>query len=158
MSQVFLRKINKTDVEYFARWWRDIELLKLTSGILDNISDTDVNNYFELIIKSKTDYHYMIVVNNKTIGHISLSKRTGDWFELQIVIGEKEYWNMGHGTIAINKMIVLARELNISKIFLEVRPTNLAAIKSYEKCGFKEIKIIKYPDNQYLSTTIRMEL
>lgn len=158
MTNNILRKVAKTDVEYFARWWRDEELIKLTSGVLEPISDKDVDKFFQSILDSEVDYHFMIVIDNKTIGHISLSKRKCSWFEIQIVIGEKDYWGRGYGANAINAAINVAREQNISKIFLEVRPTNLRAIKSYEKCGFKSVGITTHRNNKYLPETVRMEL
>ncbi|MDP3052610.1 MAG: GNAT family N-acetyltransferase [bacterium] len=158
MPKFFLRKIKKTDKKYFAKWWRNKELLKLTSGILDSISDKKVEKYFLNILNSKTDYNFILTLNKKAIGHISLVKRNNKWHETQIVIGEKKYWNKGYGTKTIQILIKKAEQLGISKIFLEVRPTNLRAIKAYEKCGFVKAGIKKYPKNKYLPETLRMEL
>ena len=132
-------------------------LLKLTSGVLKRISDKQVDKYFLKMIKSVNDFNFVVIVNKKAIGHISLNKRKNGWYETQIVIGEKEYWGKGYGTKAIKQLIKKFKP-NKSKICLEVRPDNLRAIKSYKKCGFKEIKIISYPKNKYLPKTLRMEL
>lgn len=157
MLKLFLRKIKKTDKKYFAKWWRDKGLLKLTSGVLDLISDKEVEKYFLNILNNKTNYDFIITLNKKAIGHISLVKRSNKWHETQIVIGEKKYWNKGCGTKAIQILIKKVGRLGISKIFLEVRPTNLRAIKAYEKCGFVKAGIKKYPKNKYLPETLRME-
>lgn len=158
MPKIFLRKIIKTDVEYFARWWRDKELIKLTSGNLDPITDQEVNSYFQGIINDKINHHFIIIVDDKVIGHISLSKRTNDWYEIQIIIGEKEYWGKSYGPNAIQAVIDEAKNLRITKIYLEVRPTNLRAINAYKKCGFESKAIVPYPNNKNLDETIRMEL
>lgn len=158
MSKITLRKIKTTDKKYFARWWRDKELLKLTSGILQRISDKEVDKYFQNMLKSKSDWHFMIIVGKKIIGHISLAKRRNSWYETQIVIGEKQYWGKGFGSQAINLITKKARHFGISKIYLEVRPINVRAIRAYERCGFQEIKTILYPKNKYLPKTLRMEL
>lgn len=100
----------------------------------------------------------MIIANKKTIGHISLVKRRNNWYETQIVIGEKQYWNKRYGSGVIKQLLKKAVSKNISKIYLEVRPNNLRAICAYQKCGFKEIRLIKYPKNKYLPETLRMEL
>jgi RimJ/RimL family protein N-acetyltransferase len=157
MNKISLRKIELSDKKYFANWWRDKELLELTSGHIGNISDTEVDEYFNGMINN-TDYHYMVSVEDKTIGHISLIKHDNIWHEIQIVIGEKEYWGKGYGTEAIKLMINKAKILNITKIFLEVRPTNTRAIKAYEKCGYRIIRTVYYPDNVQLPQTLRMEL
>jgi len=155
---VSLRKIKLSDKKYFARWWRNKELLKLTSGILKLISDKEVEKYFSAMIGSTTDYHFMILVDKKVIGHIVLAKRKNNWYETQIVIGEKQYWGRGYGTKAIKLLLKKAKKLGISKIYLEVRPANTRAIAAYESAGFVKMGIKKYPKNKYLSKTLRMEL
>jgi len=48
-EQNFLRKIKLSDKKYLAYWWRDKELLKLTSDLLRPIPDKEVNLYFQEI-------------------------------------------------------------------------------------------------------------
>ena len=158
MKKLTLRKIRLTDKTYFSKWWRDKILLKLTSGVLKRTSDQEVNKYFDKILHSKKDCHFMIIVNGETIGHISLIKRRNDWYETQIVIGEKKHWGKGYGQKAIKSLVKKAKSLEIFKIYLEVRSTNLRAIRTYEKCGFRKVKIVKYHKNKYLPETLRMEL
>jgi len=158
MNKILLRKIKLSDKSYFAKWWRDKELLKLTSGILKLISDKEIEKYFSIMLKSKNDYHFMILLDKKVIGHIVLAKRKNNWYETQIVIGEKQYWGRGYGIKAIKLLLKKAKKLNISKIYLEVRPTNTRAIAAYEKCGFKKAGIKEYPKNKYLPETVIMKL
>jgi len=99
-----------------------------------------------------------VIADREIIGHISLVKRRNDWHETQIVIGEKKYWSKGLGSSAIKTLIRKAKKNGISNIYLEVRPTNLRAIRAYEQCGFQKVKIVKYPKNKYLPETLRMEL
>jgi RimJ/RimL family protein N-acetyltransferase len=157
MSKITLRKIKSTDKKYFARWWRDKELLKLTSGILKLISDKEVEKYFLAMMKNRVDLHFMIVLNKKNIGHIALAKRKSGWYETQIVIGEKQYQGKGYGTKAIQLLLKKTKKLGILKIYLEVRPDNTRAITAYENSGFVKTKIKKYPKNKYLLQTLRME-
>ena len=155
---ILLRKLKPSDKKYFTKWWNDNDLRKLTSGRPGPISDKKVGKYFSAMLKNKKDYHFMIVSGQKAIGHINLSKRKNNWYETQIVIGEKKYWGRGYGAEAIRQLIKKAKQFGISKIYLEVRPNNIMAIRAYEKCGFKEIRLIKYPKNKYLPKTLRMEL
>lgn len=153
-----LRKVKISDKKYFAKWWRDEDLLKLTSGIIKRITDEQVNEYFMKILASSSDFNYIIMVNQKVIGHIALQKRKNGWYETQIIIGKKEYQNKGYGAKAIKLLINKAKLMGIKKIYLEVRPDNVRAIKAYEKSGFKKIGIKKYPKNKYLPQTLKMEL
>lgn len=156
MLRLSLRRLKFFDIRYFLKWWRYKNLLRLTSGRLNRISNEKVKEYFGKMISSKNDYHYLILLGKKAIGHVSLMKRKNNWYETQIVIGEKNYWNKGYGTKAIRLLIKKAKRLEIAKIYLEVRPNNVRAIKVYKKCGFQKIGIKNYPDNKYLPKTLKM--
>ena len=158
MIKVYLKKVKLNDRKYFAKWWRDKDLRRLTSGRLGKISDRKVDKYFQAILNNKKDFQFMITVDGKTVGHITLAKRRNDWYETQIVIGEKNYQNRGYGSQAISLLLRRAKRFDIQKIYLEVRPTNIRAICAYKKCGFREVRIIKYPQNKYLPEVLRMEL
>ena len=158
MPKVLLRKIRIGDRKYFARWWRDKELLRVTSGMLRRITDYEIDKYFSKILNDKKSLQYMIAVNRKTVGHISLDKRNGGWYETQIVIGEKSQQGKGYGTKAIKQLLEKAQKFGIKKIYLEVRQNNLGAIRAYEKCGFRKVGIKKYPKNKYLPQTVKMIL
>jgi RimJ/RimL family protein N-acetyltransferase len=157
MKKLSLRKLKITDQRYFKKWWNDMDLRKFTSGRPGLISDKKIDKYFSMM-KDKNDYHFMILLNQKVIGHVALMKKKNKWYETIIIIGEKECWNKGYGTEAIKQLIKKAKSKNISKIYLEVRPNNLRAIRAYEKCGFERKGLKKYPKNKYLPLTLRMEL
>jgi len=158
MNKISLRKIKLSDIEYFARWWRDKTLLKLTSGMLRRISDKEVDKFFHKIITGKTDLHFIITLDKIVVGHISLNKRKNGWYETQIVIGDKKYRGKGYGARAIKLLLKKAKDTGINKVYLEVRPNNTRAIKAYEKCGFQIVDLIKHHRNKQLPETLRMEL
>lgn len=158
MTKVYLKKVRARDKKYFKKWWRDLELIKLTSGVLEPISDQEFDESFLALLDAKNELNFLITADGEVIGHISLSKGADGWHETQIVIGEKNYWGQGYGTKAIKNIIRRAKKMRISNIYLEVRPDNLRAIRAYEKAGFEKIKIKKYPNNKYLPETLRMEL
>jgi len=157
MPLISLRKIEKSDRGYFKKWWNDGDLRKLTSGRPGLISDKKVDKYFSMLW-DKNDYHFMITLNKKALGHIGLIKKKNNWYETIIIIGEKEYWNKGYGTEAIEQLVKKAKSKGIIKIYLEVRPSNLRAIRAYGKCGFRRVRLIKHPKNKYLPLTLKMVL
>lgn len=97
----------------------------------------------------------MIVADGETVGHISLARRPRGWYETQIVIGERNYRDKGIGTRAIKLLLRRARRAGISRIYLEVRPDNLRAIRAYEKSGFVRDRYKQYR-NKNLPETLRM--
>lgn len=81
--------------------------------------------------------HLLVEVNGRVLGHLMLipieNTRT---IELAIYL-HQSIRRRGIGT-AMNKLAVeLARSLGYEKIWLTVEVTNVAAIRSYQKAGFK---------------------
>ena len=153
-----LRKIKKSDFTIFLKWWKDKDLIALTSG---NFAEPDENlsKYFLTMVESKKDCHYIIELEGKSLGHIALMHKDLDTFEITIVIGEKEYWNQGIGTKAIKTALRLGfGKLGYIKAYLEVRPENTRAIKVYEACGFIKKGFKKYPKNKNQPTALKMIL
>lgn len=57
--------------------------------------------------------------------------------EIGIVIGEKEYWNKGYGTKALNLVLKHGYEsLNLNRISLQVYSLNERVMRAYNKVGF----------------------
>lgn len=158
MPKLFLRKINLNDTPYFARWWRDKELIALTSGDFSPLTDEKIAQYVGEMAKSKKDYHFMIEVGGKIIGHIALNKGRNNAHETQIIIGEKEYLGRGYGTEAIKLLLKKAEQIGIKDIYLEVRPENNRAIAAYKKSGFIEYQFKTYPKNKNLPKVLIMKL
>jgi len=52
IKNIKLRKINKPDMLYFLRWWKDKKLVKLTSGVYEK-SDVVLKRYFLSNSKNK---------------------------------------------------------------------------------------------------------
>lgn len=153
-----LRKINRKDLRLFLKWWKNEDLIKLTSGIKEK-SNEILKKYFNTLLMSKKDKHFLILLDNKAIGHVSLSHRKEGVFEIHIIIGEKKHWGKGYGTIAIMKAVDYAfNKLNYKSIYLEVRPDNKRAIAAYKKCGFIEAGYKKYLNNKRQPPVIKMTL
>jgi RimJ/RimL family protein N-acetyltransferase len=157
--KILLRKLKLSDIKYFSKWWRDKDLLKLTSGILKLISDKEIEKYFNKMLNDKKSQHYLIILGDKkAIGHIVFHKSKNKSAETQIIIGEKEYWGKGYGTVAINLALKKIQKYKYKKIYLEVRPNNLRAIMAYKKCSFKSDGFKKYPKNKFLPVVLKMSL
>jgi RimJ/RimL family protein N-acetyltransferase len=153
-----LRKIKKSDLKYFLKWWKDKELIKLTSGFFEK-SDTVLSDYFLDMLKNIRDYHYIIQIGAKVIGHIAIIHKNVNVFETQIIIGEKTYWGKGFGSQAIKLAVITAfGKYGYKKAYLEVRPDNIRAIRAYESCGFVKKGLKKYLNNKHQPVTLKMIL
>lgn len=158
-QSISLRKIKKVDLPFFLKWWKDKELISLTSGIYEK-SDAVLAGYFFNMINTGPDKHYLIILNNKKpIGSVSLSRKNKKTFEGHIVIGEKKYWGKGFGRQAIRLSLRIAfNKLGYQQAYLEVRPDNKRAIKTYKSLGFEEQGLKKYPKNKFQPVVLKMIL
>jgi len=152
-----LRKLEWDDWPYFTKWWRDKELISLTSGNFEPLSDENIKNQVKEMAEDSNSWHWMIQADDRIVGHINLNKISEEKAELQIVIGEKEYWGKGIGQQASNQVFQETKDLGFKKIYIEVRPENFRAIDLYQKLGFQNLGLKKYPDNPNLSEVIMME-
>ena len=58
-------------------------------------------------------------------------------------IGEVEYWNKGIGTSLVRAMTkYLIEKENADRVVMDPQTRNTRAIKCYEKCGFRKVKIL----------------
>jgi aminoglycoside 6'-N-acetyltransferase len=84
-------------------------------------------------------------------------------YGLDIFIGETDYWSKGIGTVALKTVIqYLFTKRGVTDIYICPQTWNVRAIKSYEKCGFKKVKVLHehelfdgvYKDNQLMRITL----
>lgn len=81
-------------------------------------------------------------INNEIIGFAGL-KKIFDQADIMNIVIKKTYRNQGIGTLLLENLILLAKDLNISTLFLEVNEQNKPAIHLYEKLGFKKLGVRK---------------
>jgi len=153
--KIILRPLKFEDWHYFAKWWHDPELISMTSGNPEKFSDKAIQKQVQEMVNDSKAHHWLIEIADQVVGHINLCQMTKSKAELQIVIGEKEYWGQGIGKEAIELVLANAKKLNYKEIYIEVRPENLRARKLYKSAGFTEKGIKKYR-NKYLPEVVTM--
>lgn len=82
--------------------------------------------YLVAIVEEKIVGYCIGIIRNEDIGHI-----------ISIAV-DKNYRRRGIGTILLRNTINELMKLGARKIRIEVRESNIAAIKLYEKIGFRE--------------------
>ena len=81
-------------------------------------------------------------INNEIIGFAGL-KKIFDQADIMNIVIKKTYRNQGIGTLLLQNLILLANDLNISTLFLDVNDQNKPAIHLYEKLGFEKLGVRK---------------
>jgi len=137
--------MNAEDAVPYVRWLKDPEVA--TTVEVDRAPTIKERvKQLEILNQSPSDLVLGIETKetSKLIGTIAYrdinwNKRTA---EVAIFIGDKKEWNKGYGTEAMKIMLEIGfKELNLKKIQLFVRPSNLRARHVFQKLGFKEEQV-----------------
>lgn len=123
-------KLEKESNDYFREWI--IEEWKHHNTV-DEIYQLRIIKPEELTFEKSEEY-YKIMFNNEMVGFIGIKNHEKEIYLYGFFINEK-YRNKGIGTIALNKIIDLARKQN-KDMSLEVMGENIAR-DLYERLGFK---------------------
>ncbi|MBT8092149.1 MAG: ribosomal protein S18-alanine N-acetyltransferase [Gammaproteobacteria bacterium] len=84
-------------------------------------------------------YHCLVLVSDgRVIGYGILSISAGEAHILNLCV-EPESQSRGYGAQLLNEILFRARSALVRAIFLEVRPSNEAALALYRKRGFHQV-------------------
>jgi RimJ/RimL family protein N-acetyltransferase len=145
-ERIRFRAIEKADLPSFVRWLNDPEV-KDGLCLLYPLSLAEEEEWFTAMLKKPPRERPMAIelqpdekkdhwvfVGNCGFFDINLENRSA---EIGIHIGEKEYWDKGFGTKAIQLILEHGfSNINLHRIYLRVFESNQRAIRSYEKAGF----------------------
>lgn len=80
----------------------------------------------------------VVEVNSEIVGYCIMSIGASEAHVLNLCISENNR-RIGLGQKLLTHMLVMAKHRNVGTVFLEVRPSNKAALKLYDKLGFNQI-------------------
>ncbi|HIE88845.1 MAG: ribosomal protein S18-alanine N-acetyltransferase [bacterium] len=91
---------------------------------------------------------WLLMCSDQNVGHGILSVAAGESHLLNVCV-HPDFQGHGFGRILVEHLLERARTREASTIFLEVRPSNVAACELYDKLGFNEVGIREnyYPSN-----------
>lgn len=138
--------LEKENNDYFRKWI--IEEWKHHNTV-DPIYQLRIIEPEELTFKENEEY-YKIMFNNEMVGFIGIKNYPKELYLYRFYIDEK-YRNKGIGTIALNKIIDMAKKQD-KDMSLEVMGENIAR-DLYERLGFKthyRRMILKINDDIFL--------
>ena len=146
-----------------------IEINKMTLSDLDKIKDIlnsefdDFWNYnvFKSELENENSKYIVAIINNEIVGFAGIWIAI-DEAHITNIVTKKPYRNQGIGKILLDNLIILSESLNLNSITLEVRESNIPAIKLYEKFDFKNLGIRKNyyenSENAIIMTKILKEM
>jgi len=83
---------------------------------------------------------HVVERNAEIIAYAVMSVAAGESHILNVCVSP-DLRGEGYGYALIDKLFALARQLDADMMFLEVRPSNAAARRLYDKLGFNEIGV-----------------
>ena len=142
-SLVFLRPLERADLnESYLGWLNDPEVTRYTETGIFPSTAADLEKYYQDVSTSKSQVMLAIVdkksgqhIGNVKLGPIHWIHRNATF---GILIGEKKFWGKGVGLEATRLMVEYGfTRLNLHRIGLGVFADHEAAVRCYEKVGFK---------------------
>lgn len=147
-----VRKIVKEDSYQLAKWLSKPSVLEFYEG-RDNPFDLE---------KVKKDFYdpkdetvkCIVEYEDRDIGYIQfylLDDKTKEEYRyvdeniygMDQFIGEEKFWNKGIGTLLVSSMVeFLIKYKNADRIVMDPQTTNSRALRCYENCGFKKVRIL----------------
>lgn len=137
--QVQIRPLQEQDAYTSVQWRNDPEVFKYTGNTYDHEIKIDSElAWIHKVIANPNDYRCAILVDGVYVGNIYLTDIDGEAAEYHIFIGNKDYWGKGVAKQASFLILEYAfTVLKLKSVHLSVRKENKAAVKLYEKLGFR---------------------
>lgn len=163
-KRIRLTAPEREDLPLFVEWLNDPEVRRGLAAYLP-MSNALENQWYENLLKRPRETHPMTIevkdgdswvkIGNMGLFDIDPRARSA---EVGIMIGNKNYWNKGYGTEAMQLLLQHGFEtLNLHRIMLRVYDYNKRAIRAYQKAGFVEegrMRQSMYQEGKYYDTVI----
>jgi RimJ/RimL family protein N-acetyltransferase len=138
-----LREKKLSDVRNDYRWQADPDLAKLDAApVLVTSFSLYLLDYAAALHQSQANRYPLAIetLEGKHIGNCTCYDIDGSRKEAQlgIIIGNRDYWDKGYGTDAINTLVDhVYRTTQVRRLYLKTLEWNLRAQHCFAKCGFK---------------------
>jgi len=141
-SEIYIRPLAEDDANLSYKWRNDSEVWKYTgSRPAREITAAQEREWIREVLSRPSEKRFAICLigTDEYIGNVQLTGITKNEAEFHIFIGAKKYWGRGYGTAATRLGLDFAFEsLNLKRVLLEVKKSNVSAIRAYEKAGFTD--------------------
>lgn len=146
-ERLYLRPYRKDDLRFMFKWMNDPEILGLV-GEARPWSKRVLEEFFDKVKHEKGRAWFSIVLKegDRVIGETGLLRAFWPWkqTDLTIEIDEKDVWDRGYGTEAINLLLAWTFDtLGFHRVSIGVVGFNERALHFYEKNGFRREGVLR---------------
>jgi diamine N-acetyltransferase len=141
-ERLYLRPVEREDLALIREWANDPELRRLT-GEVRPMTLADAEAFFAKVNEDDDRVWFIVALkeNDAPIGEAGLLRMFPAWrtTDLSIIIGEKDARGKGYGSEATELLLDYAfGYLNFHRVAVGVVGFNDAALRFYEKIGFRK--------------------
>jgi aminoglycoside 6'-N-acetyltransferase len=151
-----LMRDQSSDYQLMARWLSDERVLAFYEG-RDNPFPLEriVEKYSPRVLGAERVVPCFILYRAQPIGYMQYYPvgetdlheyglpAQAHTFGIDLFIGEPEFWNRGIGTQALRLLVAfLFDQRSADLVVIDPETWNTRAIRSYEKCGFRKLRIL----------------
>ena len=122
MSQSHIKAIAKIERQCFSKPWSE--------------------NAIASELENDSAHFFVAVLDGEAVGYIGMHCAADECYIANVGV-LKKYRNMGVGSALVKYAADTAQRMNMSFISLEVRPSNTAAVRIYERLGFERVGMRK---------------
>jgi [ribosomal protein S5]-alanine N-acetyltransferase len=142
-KKIYLRAVEPSDVtDAYLSWLHDEETVRFLESGIYPVTRAQLERYVLEASPSATSVHFAICLqeDDRHVGNVKLAPihpvhRSAVF---GILLGEKDVWGKGVATDAVRCAVKYAFDtLNLERVSLGVISTHDAAIRVYEKVGFR---------------------
>ena len=134
LKKLTLKDVNKT----YLKWMNDKMVFKYTDQSKTNHTLRQIKKYVKDRLKSNEIifgiFYKNVHIGNIKLGPIDYLNKTS---EISYFIGEKQYWGMGIGTLAIKNLIKVAKKKGLKKLIAGCVQQNKSSQRVLKKNKFK---------------------
>lgn len=152
--------LEESHIATFKKWLTEDHIKPVWQEPED---EAEFNEKFLVKLPQRGVKPFIITSNDEPLGYIQYynahSIGNGWWeneplgtYGIDLLIGEKTQVGKGVGPAIIKEFttFILRQEPNVTSIIIDPEPTNLRAIKAFEKAGFVRESEIETPNGQAL--------
>ena len=129
-----IRSAELNDAEILCNWWNDGKVMAhagFPNGLGTTVAEIQINKGL-----------FIIEVDNKPVGEMSCRKISDDTAEIGIKICDFSQQEKGYGPTFLRMFINhLFSEFGCQKVVLDTNLNNTRAQATYEKIGFRKVRI-----------------
>lgn len=147
--RVFLRALEPEDYTTTIAWRNDDEIWSKVVGRKYFVSREFERQWMERAVSERTEDVRLAIctadegvhIGNVYLTNISFFERAAG---SAVLIGDKNYWNRGHGTESVLLLLSYAfMDLGLERVEARQLSTNTASIRMHEKCGYQTEGVLR---------------